>query len=106
MLILIKKILRLKAYSGNPVEHQEIPFGKGICGQVAMSNKNFVVSDVNAQDNYLACSIDVKSESVIPLFVEGKNIGQIDIDSNIIDRFNNDDLNFLKKINSLISKKI
>ena len=99
-----KKILRLKAYSGNPVEHQEIPFGKGICGQVAVSNKNFVVPDVNAQDNYLACSIDVKSEIVIPLFLEGKNIGQIDIDSDKINPFSLKDEQFLEAVCALISK--
>ena len=85
-----KKMLHLKAYSGNPVEHQQIPFGKGICGQVAVSNQNFIVPDVNAQDNYLACSIDVKSEIVIPLFLEGQNIGQIDIDSHDVAPFTKD----------------
>jgi GAF domain-containing protein len=57
------------------------PFGKGICGQVAVSNNNFVVADA-AQDNYIACSFTVKSEVVVPL-VNGQNIKQIDIDSHV-----------------------
>ena len=101
-----KDNLVLKTYSGLKTDHTIIPFGKGICGQTAESNQPIIVKDVNEEDNYLSCNINVKSEIVVPIFVNDKNIGQIDIDSNIIDRFNNDDLNFLKKINSLISKKI
>ena len=55
------QMLHLKAYSGTPTEHTSIPFGKGICGQVALSNENFVVPDVASQDNYIACSVDVRS---------------------------------------------
>src|SRR5690606_39429067 len=76
-----EKTLHLKAFAGEPTDHTVIPFGKGICGQVAISNKNFVVPDVKDQSNYIACSIDVESEIVIPMFKDGKNIGQIDIDS-------------------------
>ena len=101
-----KDKLVLKTYSGLKTDHTIIPFGKGICGQTAESNQPIIVKDVNEEDNYLSCNINVKSEIVVPIFVNDKNVGQIDIDSNIIDRFNNDDLNFLKKINSLISKKI
>ena len=99
-----KQTLHLKAFSGNPVEHTKIPFGKGICGQVAVSNENFIVPDVLAQNNYLACSIDVRSEIVIPLFLEGENIGQIDIDSKKIDPFTNEDTHFLENICGLVSK--
>ena len=61
-----------------------------------MSNQNFVVPDVGAQDNYIACSISVKSEIVIPLFLDGVNIGQIDIDSNTINPFTKADEYFLE----------
>ena len=90
------KHLILKSYSGLKTEHTKIPFGKGICGQVAVSNKNFVVTDVKAQDNYIACSLTVKSEIVIPLFVNGENIGQIDIDSNTLNPFTKEDEEFLE----------
>ncbi|MCK0132027.1 GAF domain-containing protein [Flavobacteriaceae bacterium F08102] len=86
-----KDELKLAEFSGEPTEHQIIPFGKGICGQVAVSNENFVVQDVSALDNYISCGIQVKSEIVIPIFVNGKNIGQIDIDSHVASPFTKED---------------
>ena len=77
----IKPELKLAQFSGKPTEHILIPFGKGICGQVALSNKNFVVQDVTEQDNYISCGLNIRSEIVIPIFKNGVNIGQIDIDS-------------------------
>ncbi|MBD0832850.1 GAF domain-containing protein [Aestuariibaculum sediminum] len=91
-----KEELKLGPYVGAPTDHTIIPFGKGICGQVAVSNENFVVPDVSAQDNYIACSITVKAEIVIPIFVNGQNIGQIDIDSNTPDPFTDKDERFLE----------
>ncbi|WP_395048341.1 GAF domain-containing protein [Flavobacterium sp.] len=97
------KTLHLGPYVGAPTDHTVIPFGKGICGQVAVSNENFVVPDVAAQDNYIACSFTVKSEIVVPLFVNGENIGQIDIDSHVINPFTEDDERFLEFVNSEIA---
>lgn len=91
-----KEELLLGPYVGAPTDHTVIPFGKGICGQVAVSNENFVVPDVAAQDNYIACSITVKAEIVVPIFLNGENIGQIDIDSNTPDPFTADDERFLE----------
>ncbi|WP_047420210.1 GAF domain-containing protein [Cellulophaga sp. Hel_I_12] len=99
-----KNELKLGPYAGAETDHTIIPFGKGICGQVALSNQNFVVPDVSAQDNYIACSITVKAEIVIPLFVNGENIGQIDIDSNTPDPFSEEDERFLEFINNEIAK--
>ncbi|MCZ4318125.1 GAF domain-containing protein [Aequorivita viscosa] len=99
-----EQTLHLKAFAGEPTDHTVIPFGKGICGQVAVSNKNFVVADVKAQSNYIACSITVKSEIVIPLFKDGKNIGQIDIDSHIEDPFSEQDERFLEWVNEEVAK--
>ena len=91
-----KNELKLGPYVGEPTDHIIIPFGKGICGQVALSNENFVVPDVSAQDNYIACSITVKAEIVVPIFVNGENVGQIDIDSSTPDPFSKDDERFLE----------
>ena len=91
-----KEELKIGPYAGATTDHEIIPFGKGICGQVAVSNENFVVPDVNSQDNYIGCSLNVKSEIVIPLFVNNINIGQIDIDSNTIDPFTEEDERFLE----------
>lgn len=98
-----KEELKLGPYVGEPTDHTIIPFGKGICGQVALSNQNFVVPDVSAQDNYIACSISVKSEIVIPIFVKGENIGQIDIDSKTADPFSPDDERFLEFVCAEVS---
>ena len=100
----VKEELLLGPYVGAPTDHTVIPFGKGICGQVAVSNENFVVPDVKAQDNYIACSFTVKSEIVVPLFVNGENIGQIDIDSNVLDPFTEADERFLEFVNQEIAK--
>ncbi|MGK0254655.1 MAG: L-methionine (R)-S-oxide reductase [Mariniflexile sp.] len=91
-----KEELILGPYVGASTDHTIIPFGKGICGQVAVSNQNFIVPDVAAQDNYIACSFTVKAEIVIPIFINGENIGQIDIDSNTPDPFTEKDERFLE----------
>jgi GAF domain-containing protein len=99
-----KRELKLGPYAGEATDHTIIPFGKGICGQVAESNQNFVVPDVAAQDNYIACSISVKSEIVIPLFKNGENIGQIDIDSEASDPFSKEDERFLEWVNQQVAE--
>lgn len=96
--------LHLGPYVGAETDHTDIPFGKGICGQVAVSNQNFVVPDVSAQDNYIACNFTVKSEIVVPIFVDGKNIGQIDIDSHVLDPFTSEDERFLEFVTEEVAK--
>ncbi len=98
-----KKELKLAQFAGKPTEHVLIPFGKGICGQVAVSNENFIVEDVNQQDNYISCGINVKSEIVIPIFKNGENIGQIDIDSHTVNAFNEKDAALLEFVCELVS---
>ena len=101
-----KEELKLAQYTGEETEHTIIPFGKGICGQVAVSNENFVVQDVTEQNNYISCGWKVKSEIVIPIFVNGENIGQIDIDSHTANIFTPKDEELLeyicKKVGNLI----
>ena len=91
-----KEELILGPYVGAETDHKIIPFGTGICGEVAVSGKAFEVPDVNAQDNYLSCSIATKAEIVVPIFKNGENIGQIDIDSHSLDPFTDDDKELLK----------
>ena len=91
-----KEELKLAQFKGEETEHTIIPFGKGICGQVAVSNKNFVVQDVSEQENYISCGWKVKSEIVIPIFVNDKNIGQIDIDSHTTNIFSSKDEELLE----------
>jgi GAF domain-containing protein len=98
-----KEELKLAQYTGEPTEHTIIPFGKGICGQVAVSNENFVVQDVSSQDNYISCGWKVKSEIVIPIFVNNENIGQIDIDSHTANPFTKEDEELLEFICNKVS---
>ena len=97
------RTLHLGPYVGAATDHTVIPFGKGICGQVAESNQNFVVPDVAAQDNYIACSFTVKSEIVVPIFVNKVNIGQIDIDSHVLAPFNEEDERFLEFVTQQVA---
>lgn len=98
-----KEELKLAQYAGEETEHTIIPFGKGICGQVAVSNENFVVQDVNEQDNYISCGWKVKSEIVIPIFVNDENVGQIDIDSHTVNPFTEKDEELLEYICKKVS---
>lgn len=98
--------LHLGPYVGDPTDHTIIDFGKGICGQVAVSGETYLSADVNAEANYIACSINVRSEIVVPMYNEGRLIGQIDIDSHKVDRFNAEDEAFLKEINEMIVAQV
>ena len=98
-----KKELKLAQFAGEPTEHTIIPFGKGICGQVAVSNENFVVQDVTAQGNYISCGWKVKSEIVIPIFKNDENIGQIDIDSHSKNPFSTSDEELLEFVCKKVS---
>jgi len=91
-------MLRLGPYSGLPTEHTEIPVGKGVCGQVALSLKSKIVQDVRKEENYISCSIDVKSEIVIPIIKNGEFVAEIDIDSNTPSPFTADDQEFLVRL--------
>ena len=99
-----KDELILGPYVGAPTDHTIIPYGKGICGQVAVSNETFVVPDVHEQDNYLSCSIDTKAEIVVPIMVNGKNVGQIDIDSHKVDPFTDEDREMLEWLCAEVGK--
>lgn len=86
-----KQQLEIGPYVGEKTDHTTIPYGRGICGQVALSGQTFEVPDVHAQNNYLACSIATKSEIVVPIFKKDKLVGQLDIDSHVADPFTSED---------------
>ena len=99
-----KNELILGPYVGAATDHTTIPYGKGICGQVALSNETFVVPDVHDQDNYLSCSIDTKAEIVVPIMKNGENIGQIDIDSHTLNPFTKEDREMLEWLCEEVAK--
>lgn len=90
--------LVLGPFVGDPTEHTRIAFGKGICGQAAETGQPFVVQDVSQETNYLACSVHVKSEIVVPMFKAGALIGELDIDSHTLAPFTEEDEAFLKAV--------
>lgn len=103
--------LILGPFAGEPTEHVRIPFGAGICGQAANTAKTFLVNDVSKSTNYLACSIKVKSEIVVPVMIGtsggGTEVaGEIDIDSHDKDAFNSADEVFLNKLALLVAQDV
>ncbi|MFU8812988.1 MAG: GAF domain-containing protein [Balneolaceae bacterium] len=80
-----ERMLELGPYVGEETDHTRIPFGRGICGQAAETLETFVVQDVSKANNYLACSVNVKSEIVVPIMKGDRFIGELDIDSHTKD---------------------
>ncbi len=95
--------LVLGPFVGEPTNHTRIPFGTGICGQVALSHETFISQDVHSEDNYLSCSMHVQSEIVVPIMVEGEFVAQIDIDSNTKNSITGEQSEALEKICKMLS---
>jgi L-methionine (R)-S-oxide reductase len=93
--------LFLGPYVGEPTDHGRIPFGRGICGQVAEKGEALVVQDVTAESNYLSCNLLVRSEIVVPVFREGRIVAEIDIDSHALAPFTEEDRALLERLAEL-----
>ena len=89
-------MLVLGPYVGAVTPHTRIPLNQGICGAAATSGHTVVVDDVSSDPRYLACSIETKSEIVVPIYAHGKVVGEIDIDSHMLNAFGADDRGFLE----------
>lgn len=99
------KTLHLGPYVGKPTDHEVIPYGKGICGQVAVSGETYVAEDVHAEENYIACSLDVRSEIVVPIYLGNELVAQLDIDSETPNAFSKEDEVFLEELCKAISER-
>ena len=84
-------------------EHVRIPIGQGICGAAAATDATEIVDDVNADERYLACFVSTRSEIVVPISYEGRVVGEIDIDSDVLAAFDAGDRDFLERVATLIS---
>jgi L-methionine (R)-S-oxide reductase len=84
-------MLVLGPFRGTMTPHTRIPLNQGICGAAASTGKTIVIDDVSADARYLACSLETKSEIVVPVFVEKKVVGEMDIDSHFLAAFTSDD---------------
>lgn len=93
-----EKELVLGPFAGEPTEHVRIAFGIGICGQAAKRKETFLIQDVSCETNYLSCSPKVKAEIVVPLFKDGRVVGELDIDSHQLSPFSDEDRDFLEQI--------
>jgi GAF domain-containing protein len=86
--------------------HTSIPVGTGICGAAAVSQKTDVVPDVEADARYIACSLETRSEIVVPVIKGSAFWGEIDIDSDRPDAFGPDDVEFLEAVARLMSERL
>lgn len=95
--------LVLTAWAGPAeTEHTRIPVGAGICGLAAAEGKTIIVDDVAKDPRYLACFLSTKSEIVVPIFREGRVIGEIDIDSDQLAAFTEEDRRQLEGVAALL----
>lgn len=95
--------LRLGPFAGAPSPHVRIAVGQGICGAAAEAGEAIIVPDVGADQRYLACSLATRSEIVVPILDDGRVLGEIDIDSDIPNAFNEHDQALLERAASLIA---
>ena len=98
--------LVLGPFQGAMTPHTRIPLDQGICGAAVSTGQTIVVDDVSRDPRYLACSLETKSEIVAPIFVRGKAVGEIDIDSHFPAAFSAEDRDFVEYCASLIGKKL
>ena len=90
--------LLLHNFLGRPTPHSRIPVGEGICGAAITADDTIIVDDVHSDPRYLACSIETSSEIVVPIRVDGRPVGEIDIDSDSKSAFGDDDRRFLEAV--------
>lgn len=98
--------LVLGPYCGAATEHTRIGFGDGICGQAASTLKTFIVDDVSTECNYLSCSPEVKSEIVVPVFLNGELVGEIDLDSHRKSGFEDEDRALLEWLAEMTAEAV
>jgi len=99
-------MLVLGAFEGAMTPHTRIPLNQGICGAAASSGQTVIVDDVSKDPRYLACSLETKSEIVVPIFVHGQVVGELDIDSHFPAAFTPEDQDIIQHCAMLVGKKL
>jgi len=97
-------MLVLGEFVGEPTPHVRIPVTEGICGAAVALGKTMVVDDVNADPRYLSCSIKTQSEIVVPIYVGGRAVGEIDVDSHALGAFSEVDRLFLEEVAGMVGE--
>jgi L-methionine (R)-S-oxide reductase len=96
--------LLLRSWAGpQATVHTQIPIGKGICGWAAKSGKTEIVSDVSKDARYLECFSSTRSEIVVPVLQDGKVVGEIDVDGDILNAYSSVDREFLEAVATKIA---
>jgi L-methionine (R)-S-oxide reductase len=98
--------LALGPFLGKPSPHTRIPLGRGICGAAATEKRTIAVDDVNSDPRYLACSIETKSEIVVPIMQGTEVLGEIDIDSDRPAAFGPADRRLLEAVAALLAPRL
>lgn len=98
--------LVLGPFLGKPSPHTRIPLGRGICGAAATDKATIVVDDVNADPRYLACSIETRSEIVVPIMTGSEVLGELDIDSDQPAAFGPADRELLEQVAPLLAEAL
>lgn len=99
-------MLVLGAFAGATTPHIRIPLNQGICGAAASSGQTVVVDDVSKDPRYLACSLETKSEIVVPVFAHGEVVGELDIDSHFAAAFTPEHQALVQHCARLVGKKL
>src|SRR5215468_5498669 len=99
-------MLVLGAFEGAMTPHTRIPLNQGICGAAASSGQTVIVDDVSKDSRYLACSLETKSEIVVPVFAHGIVVGELDIDSHFPAAFTAEDQEFVQHCAKIVGKKL
>lgn len=99
-------MLVLGPFVGAMTPHIRIPLNQGICGAAASSGQTVVVDDVKSDPRYLACSIETKSEIVVPVYAAGKVVGELDIDSHFNAAFGPEDRQICEYAAGLVGRFI
>ena len=95
--------LALGPYLGKPTPHTRIKLDSGICGAAVREEQTIIVPDVKYDPRYLACSLETKSEIVVPIRKGEKVVGEIDIDSDELNAFDEQDKSFLETVSEILS---
>jgi L-methionine (R)-S-oxide reductase len=99
-------MLALEAFLGAMTPHTRIPLNQGICGAAASSGKTIVVDDVSKDPRYLACSLETKSEIVVPIFIKDEVAGELDIDSHFPAAFGLEDQKLVQYCAEVVGRKL
>lgn len=97
--------LVLDQYVGAPTDHTSIPIGVGVCGTAVAEDRNVTIEDVREVDNYLACSLDTRSEIVVLIRNGAVVLGQIDVDGHSVAAFDRSDEKMLEEMAQILADR-